>query len=136
MTSPTPRTDLSTRIDVEALLRHFYGRAMTDDVLYEPFAPIRAMGLDAHLPVMCDFWETVLFGSGAYEGSVFRIHLHLHEQYTLTTEHFGRWLALWIVAVDERHDGPIADRAKLQANRMASAMSRRLCMPRPTDSSA
>ncbi|MBV9352616.1 MAG: cyanoglobin, partial [Mycobacterium sp.] len=58
-----PRTeecaDLTDRDDVEALLRRFYGRVLDDDALAEPFTEVRTRGLDSHLPVMCDFWETV-----------------------------------------------------------------------------
>lgn len=57
--------DLRDRADVEALLRRFYGRALDDEVLAEPFARLRATGLDDHVPTMCDFWETVLFRADA-----------------------------------------------------------------------
>lgn len=99
---------------------------MTDELLREPFTPIRATGLDSHLPVMCDFWETVLFGSRHYDGSVFQVHPRLHDRHVLTTAHFLRWLSLWTDIVGERHTGPIAQRAKLQATWMAWAMNRRL----------
>jgi hemoglobin len=122
----TCRSDIADRNDVEALLRAFYGRALTDELLREPFTPIRVTGLDAHLPVMCDFWETVLFGSRRYDGSVFQVHARLHDRHVLTTAHFRRWFSLWTDTVDERHTGPIAQRAKLQATRMAWAMNRRL----------
>ncbi|WP_018179551.1 hypothetical protein [Jongsikchunia kroppenstedtii] len=60
------RTDLADRAAIEALLRRFYGRVLVDHVLAEPFQEIRAKGLESHLPVMCDFWETVLFGAKLY----------------------------------------------------------------------
>ncbi|NMN99088.1 group III truncated hemoglobin [Antrihabitans stalactiti] len=131
-TGCTCRSDIADRNDVEALLRAFYERALTDELLREPFTPIRATGLDAHLPVMCDFWETVLFGSRRYDGSVFRVHTRLHERHVLTAAHFLRWLSLWTDTVDELHTGPIAQRAKLQATRMAWAMNRRLTGVDPT----
>lgn len=120
------RSDIADRSDIEALLRAFYGRALADDLLREPFTPIRLTGLDSHLPVMCDFWETVLFGSRRYGGSVFQVHARLRECHVLTAAHFLRWLSLWTDIVDERHAGPIANRAKVQATRMAWAMNRRL----------
>ncbi|EUA54645.1 hypothetical protein I553_1657 [Mycobacterium xenopi 4042] len=51
---------------MEALLRRFYGRLLVDEVLAEPFAEVRAYGLDSHIPKMCDFWETVLFRAALY----------------------------------------------------------------------
>ncbi len=119
-------TDLTTRADVEALLRRFYGRVFVDEVLAEPFAELRIKGLDAHIPVMCDFWETVLFRAGLYRGSALHAHRHVHQRTPLSARHFVRWLATWNNTVDEMHRGPVAEHAKLQAARIAWAMHRRL----------
>ncbi|WP_006245609.1 group III truncated hemoglobin [Mycolicibacterium tusciae] len=119
-------TDLATRDDVDVLLRRFYGRVFSDDVLAEPFSELRAKGLESHLPVMCDFWETVLFRAGLYHGSALLVHRQLNEQHPLCANHFTRWLALWERTVDEMYDGPAAQRAKAQAARIAKSMHRRL----------
>jgi hemoglobin len=119
-------TDLATREDVEALLRRFYGRAFADDMLAEPFGELRAQGLESHLSVMCDFWETVLFRAGLYRGNAFHVHRQLDERHPLGANHFGRWLTLWEVTVDEICHGPAAERAKVQAARIAKSMHRRL----------
>jgi hemoglobin len=119
-------SDLATRDDVEVLLRCFYGRVFSDNVLAEPFSELRAKGLESHLPVMCDFWETVLFRAGLYHGSALLVHRRLHESHPLGTNHFARWLSLWERTVDDMYDGPAAQRAKVQAGRIATAMNRRL----------
>lgn len=125
-----PRTeecaDLTDRDDVEALLRRFYGRVLDDDTLAEPFTEVRARGLDSHLPVMCDFWETVLFRAGRYRGSALNAHRHVHDRVPLSGRHFVRWLTTWNNTVDEMYCGPIAEHAKVQAARIAWAMHRRL----------
>jgi hypothetical protein len=41
MTDLATRDDLTTRDDVDALLRRFYGRVFADDVLAEPFSELR-----------------------------------------------------------------------------------------------
>ena len=127
--APSPDTsarDLHTREDVEALLRCFYGRAFHDDVLAEPFADLCSRGLDEHLPVMCDFWETVLFRAGLYRRNALHAHRRLHQQTPLATEHFVRWLTLWNSTIDQIYQGPVAEHAKTQAARIATAMHRRL----------
>lgn len=121
-----PCSDLADRADVEALLWRFYGRVLTDDLLAEPFADVRAKGLSAHIPVMCDFWETVLFRTGLYRGSALQAHRHVHDRNPLFAKHFVRWLELWNETVDEMYRGPVADHGKLQAARIAKAMHRRL----------
>lgn len=118
--------DLTGRADVDALLRRFYGRALVDEMLAAPFAELRSTGLDSHLPTMCDFWETVLFRAGRYRGSALTVHRHLHRRTPLSGGHFVRWLTIWRETVDVMYGGPVAERAKVQAARIAWAMQRRL----------
>ncbi|GLE51742.1 group III truncated hemoglobin [Mycobacterium montefiorense] len=118
--------DLVDRADIEELLRRFYDRVLTDEVLAEPFAQLRSEGLDAHIPVMCDFWETVLFRAGRYRGSALTVHRVVHQRSPLSGKHFVRWLTVWRDTVDEMYRGAAAERAKVQAARIAWAMHRRL----------
>ena len=120
------RADIADRCDVAALLRDFYGRAFRDELLGPVFVDIALMDLDAHLPVMCDFWETVLFRAGTYRRNALAPHQRLHARADLTPAHFARWLGLWCATVDDRHTGPKAELAKLQGTRIAGAMCRRI----------
>ena len=120
------RADVGDRDAIAALLRDFYGRAFRDELLAPIFVDIARMDLEAHLPTMCDFWETVLFRAGSYRGNALHPHQRLHARANLTAAHFERWLALWCVTVDDRHVGPKAELAKLQGSRIAGAMSRRI----------
>lgn len=118
--------DLADRADVEALLHRFYGRVMLDDTLGDPFNELRNTGLDSHIPVMADFWETALFRAGLYRGSALHAHRRVHARTPLDGRHFVRWLTVWNETVDEMFRGPIAERAKIQGTRIAWAMHRRL----------
>ena len=126
MSEAIPETDLANRADVEVLLRRFYGRVFDDDTLAKPFAELRVKGLDSHLPVMCDFWETVLFSAGLYHGNALLVHRQLDNRHPLCANHFARWLTLWNATLDEMYQGPVAERAKLQAGRIARSIHRRL----------
>ncbi|TQC43421.1 group III truncated hemoglobin [Rhodococcus sp. WS4] len=130
MPSLTPdeptRTDLATRADIEDLLRRFYGRVLVDDLLADPFAEIREGGLESHLPIMCDFWETVLFVARLYQGSALRVHRSVHTRHRLEARHFLRWLTLWSTTVGQMFHGPIAAHATVHATRIARAMHRTL----------
>jgi hemoglobin len=125
-TTARARGDITDRDDVAALLTDFYGRAFGDDLLGPVFVDIARMDLAEHLPVMCDFWQSVLFRSGQYRRNALQPHLRLHGKARLTPDHFDRWLALWYATVDDRHAGAKAELAKLQASRIAGAMSRRI----------
>jgi hemoglobin len=126
VTAERSARDLATRADVEALLRRFYGQVLVDDMSAEPFAEIRRRGLESHLPVMCDFWETAMFRAGRYQGSALRPHQRIHDRHTFTAAHFLRWLALWDTAIDQMYRGPVADHARIQAARIGRAMHHRL----------
>ena len=119
-------TDVASRADVEALLWRFYGRVLEDNVLAEPFAEIRSKGLAAHIPVMCDFWETVLFRAGLYRGNALQVHRHVDDGHRLSDSHFMRWLELWCDTVDQMYAGPVAERAKVQGARIARSLHLRL----------
>ena len=126
-----PRPDITSRTDIAGLLTAFYARAFSDDLLGPVFVDIARMDLAAHLPVMCDFWETVLFRAGLYRRNALHVHRDLDARTPLTAVHFARWLDLWITTTDKRHAGPVAELAKLQAGRIAGSMSRRLSGRQP-----
>lgn len=126
-TAAADSADITDRTDVEALLRRFYGQILVDDVLGEPFAQVRDVnGLDSHIPLMTDFWETVLFHAGLYRGSPLPAHLSVHERTPLAGRHFVRWLSTWVATIDQMYRGPMAHRAKTEAARIAWAMHRKL----------
>lgn len=120
------RLDILRRDDIERLVRAFYARAFGDDVLGTIFVDVAKMDLGVHVPVICDFWETVLFRAGLYRRNALRPHVDLHTATPLTASHFARWLALWDSTIDDHFSGPRADMAKTQAARIAWSMRRRL----------
>jgi len=127
------RRDIADRDDISAVVVAFYRRAFADPLLGPVFVDVARMDLDAHLPTMCDFWETVLLRTGSYRGNALRPHLLLNAQVALTPAMFERWLELWTATIGERHRGDRADHAVLQAQRIAGALQRRLGGARPVD---
>ena len=118
--------DIGDRGDVERLVTAFYERAFADELLGPIFVGIARMDLVAHLPIMCDFWETVLFQSDAYRRNALALHVAVHARAHLEWRHFERWLSLWGSTVSEMFAGEKAQLAKLQATRIAGSMHRRL----------
>ena len=124
-----PETDLAGRADLERLLRDFYRRAFADPLLRHVFVDVVQMDLEAHLPVLADFWEKVLFDTGRYSGSTMAVHRRVHRLVPLTEEHFATWLRLWRHSLHDGFAGPVADAADLHAQRMAKAFLRALSQP-------
>ena len=126
--------DIETREDCERLVRAFYGRALEDPIIGWLFTDIAKLDLEAHVPRITSFWETVLLGAQTYGGGAFRPHVELHMKARLRAGHFERWLALWRLTVDELFAGERAELAKAHALRVAHAFHRRLeSIPVPED---
>lgn len=117
--------DLETRDDIDALMINFYENAMADGVIGYLFTDLAHLDLAHHLPVIGDFWETVLFSTGAYRKhgrNPLVIHAALHEKSPLLPEHFQRWLELFGECVDKLFAGPRAEFAKLRARGVSMRM--------------
>ena len=102
------------------LLVAFYDAVGRDPLLAPYFAPL---DMAAHIPRIADFWSTLVFHSGRYQGNAFRPHADMPG---LAREHFVRWLATLEATVDARHAGPAAERMKDLGHRVAFSMQLRL----------
>lgn len=118
--------DLHDRDDVLTLVNDFYAQAFDDELLGPIFVDIAQMDLAHHLPIICDFWETVLFQAGLYRRNALQIHLSLNARAPLGAEHFERWLSMWAATVDDNFAGEKAELAKTQGARIARSIQRRL----------
>ncbi|WP_211217055.1 group III truncated hemoglobin [Agromyces italicus] len=118
--------DLRGRDDLAALIEAFYLRAFADPFIGPIFTDVAKMDLAHHLPIMCDFWESVLFDAGTYRRNALGLHVALDANHPLTEAHFERWLVLWRQTVDDGFTGDVADRAKVQGERIAASIRRRL----------
>ena len=121
-----PLHDIADRDDCERLVRTFYGRALTDPVIGFIFTDVAKLDLEAHVPRIASFWETILLGAQSYGGGAFRPHALLHTKVALKAGHFDRWLWLWRMTVDELFAGERAELAKAHAGRVARAFHGRL----------
>lgn len=126
--------DIETREDCERLARAFYGRALTDPVIGWIFTDVAHLDLEAHVPHVTAFWETLLLGAQTYDRGAFHPHVAVHQKAELRPGHFDAWLALWYATVDELFAGPRAEMAKAHAFRLGNAFRMRLAMhPPPAD---
>jgi hemoglobin len=128
-----PPPDIATRDDIDRLLRHFYGAALEDDTIGYLFTDVAHLDLEAHLPVIGNFWEAVLLQRPVYRGNPMRQHQALHAMSTLRAEHFQRWFVLWAASVDALFSGPVADEAKRRAAIVAEAMQHQLRIESPPE---
>ena len=119
------RRDIETRADIERVVNTFYEHSFKDEVLGPIFIDIAKMDLDVHIPIMCDFWENILFQSRKYPGGMGMVHFHLHSLVPLRYSYFQRWLGHWEHAVDTHFAGERSDLAKSHAAYVAEMFGQR-----------
>jgi len=120
--------DITKREDIELLIGRFYERMIDDPVIGFFFTYYAKIDLKSHLPVISDFWETVLFQKPVYEGGAqaMNVHLDLNKKVRFKNQHFTRWLFLFHRSVDELFEGPTAVKAKERSASIAELMKKRM----------
>jgi hemoglobin len=107
-----PKSDIISRHDIQVLVDSFYDKVKADDLLGPVFADL---DWPHHLPIMYNFWSSMLLGDQTYRGNPLEKHLRL----AVTSEHFKRWLALFKQTVDENFSGEKAEEVKMRADSIA-----------------
>lgn len=118
--------DLENRDDIEQIVRLFYERTLKDPIIGFIFNDIAKIELEAHVPIVTNFWFDMMFGSPlekTYSGNVLKAHKDLHQKVNLRAGHFTRWLYLFNRAVDDCTQGQNADRIKQRAEQVAKSIS-------------
>lgn len=114
--------DISSRADIENIMVSFYGKALTDDTIGHYFTKTVILDMDKHIPIITNFWETVLFNKSSYYGNVFGVHEHIHKLARFEDKHFARWLSLFKETVDELFAGENTEKIKQRAESIATVM--------------
>ena len=120
------KNDIRFREDIAEVVEAFYQKAILDTAIGYIFTDVAKLNLETHIPVICDFWETVLLGNMVYRGSVVHKHILLHQKTELRPEHFERWLGIWCLTVDALFKGEKADEMKNRASMMAEMMKHKI----------
>lgn len=119
------KSDIKNRDDIDSLMNAFYRRALADEVIGFIFTDVAKLDLEHHLPIIGDFWETVLFQTGIYAKhgrNPLQVHGELNEKTPLFPEHFARWLEIFTETVDQNFSGAHSDFIKLRAGAIANRM--------------
>ncbi|CAN5617075.1 hypothetical protein BH24ACI3_BH24ACI3_13650 [soil metagenome] len=117
--------DIENRQDIDQLMQRFYTKALGDDVIGYIFTDVAKLDLEHHLPIIGDFWETIVFQTGVYAKhgrNPLQVHGELNLKTPLELPHFKRWLELFDATVDESFAGERADFIKLRARAIANRM--------------
>jgi hemoglobin len=117
--------DIETRTDIDDLMKRFYERATNDEIIGYIFTDVVKLDLEKHLPIIGDFWESLLLGGKNYQKhgrNPLQVHGEINEKTPLEPKHFRRWLEIFHETVDEMFNGTRADFAKSRAEAIANRM--------------
>jgi hemoglobin len=116
------KKDIQNREDLLLLVSLFYKKLLADPSISYIFTDVAKIDLDHHLPVLVDFWDSVLFQSDTYHKNAMQPHLHLHQQSPLQDHHFETWLRYFRESTDELFEGEKAFQLKERATSIATVM--------------
>jgi hemoglobin len=104
--------DITNRQDIDLIMSEFYKKAVEDELLGHIFTQVAQIHLETHLPIICDFWETILLYNRKYGRNMMQSHIDLDKKYPLEEVHFNRWVEIFSNTVDAHFEGETAERAK------------------------
>lgn len=108
----TALPDIIDREDVIKFVDRFYDKVKIDALLGPAFAHVN---WPRHLPIMYNFWSSMLLDDQSYRGNPLQRHLDL----PIGTEHFSRWQELFQETIDENFVGLNAEEVKMRAQAIA-----------------
>jgi hemoglobin len=118
--------DLDAPEAIDALVERFYARVLRDPLLAPLFTEVAAIDLDHHLPLIKAYWRKMLLGDPGYSRHMMAKHRAVDARRPLEARHYERWLSLFEAALDEGARGPLTERARVLARRIARNMRRNL----------
>jgi hemoglobin len=114
--------DIESRENLLLLMQEFYKKLLADESISYFFTDVAKINLEHHLPVLVDFWDSILFQSGTYQKNAMQLHMALHHKSPLTKHHFETWLRYFKETVDELFTGDNAFIIKERATSIATVM--------------
>jgi hemoglobin len=118
----TMKDDIRSREDITRLMEVFYDRLLADPSISYLFTDVAGIDMKQHIPVIVDFWESVLFQADTYHKNAMLPHMELHKKSPLLKSHFDTWLSHFQSAADDLFAGENVTRAKSRAHSVATLM--------------
>lgn len=114
--------DIETREDIEQFIKAFYEKVKSDATIGIIFTQIVQMDWEHHIPVIVNFWESILHNNPVYSRNAMAVHYDLNKKFPLRQQHFDAWLKLFNETLNEMFAGPVVELAKKRAAGIASLM--------------
>ena len=116
------KKDIRSREDLVQILNVFYQKAFADELIGDFFTKVIPLDLETHMPLITDFWETVVFNTQGYRKNIMGIHQHINQLSNINKNHLDRWVELFTGTIDEFFAGEKAILMKQRARSIATLM--------------
>ncbi len=120
------KQDILGEEEITNVVHTFYDRVAVDEKLGPIFNDVVKIDWSTHLPVMVQFWRTIVFGDGGYQGNPLMAHMKWASDVRMDENKFQHWLALFHQTIDDLYAGPYAEMMKLRSANMATMLPRRI----------
>ena len=120
------KKDIETREELEAFLWTFYEKAFVDKLIGRFFTEVVPLDLNIHVPVIANFWESVVFNKPNYRKNVMEVHQHIHHLSKIKKEHLDRWVDIFTSTLGENFEGSTTELMKQRARSIATLMDIKL----------
>lgn len=123
------KKDIETREDIKLFLKRFYDEVIIDPTVGIIFTKVAPINLDHHIPLITDFWETILLDNPLYKKNAMDVHYQLNKIFPLQKKHFDAWLQLFNAILTDMYAGPVTELAKKRAAGIAALMQFKMNNP-------
>lgn len=118
--------DIISGAEIKKVIDTFYEKVRADETIGFIFNDIAQVDWELHMPIMYNFWESTVFGTGTYTRNAMTPHFVLQDKVKFTAAHFERWVFLFVTTVDELYAGENAEVMKMRATSIAGLMQNKL----------
>ncbi len=116
------KRDIETRADIETFIQSFYKKVVIDETVGIIFTKVVPINWEHHIPLIVDFWETILLDNPVYKKNAMAVHFDINKIFPLQKKHFDAWLNLFNATLDEMFEGTKTTLAKKRAEGIAQVM--------------
>ncbi len=95
------KKDIANREDIDLLVKTFYTKLLNDNTVNYIFTDVVKINVETHLPVIADFWESILLNRNIYNNNPMKIHLDIQHKTPLSKHHFDTWLFYFNATIDK-----------------------------------
>ena len=125
------KKDIVDRKDIDLLMHVFYEKLLKNNTISYIFTDVAKVDIKTHIPVIADFWESILFHKDIYHNNPMKIHIDMHKKTPLLKRHFDTWLFYFNSTIDELFEGSVALLAKQRALSIATVMQIKISQTDP-----